>query len=248
MNNAGARIEAPVNKSAPAHDAAFAFKTGFSARALIGLLGNDDFSFKVTAGAAAEERSAGWVCWHGNAEGLGGFTYVKRRSLVTLQATGMGFFGLIRSVAALSTILTLSALDLRCGLRRARHHQAVRPAVILSKKCSSSFHGMQDGTDLLERTGPDRAGSTCTGCHHRALMLRPRGTAAPPTGPVARAPDGPAPVQGNARRRGFRRIAAPVRVSSSARCAPPRTADQGGATAGPRRWCKAFRPKDRIPA
>ena len=33
--------------------AAFAFKTGFSARALIGLLGNDDFSFKVSPDGAA---------------------------------------------------------------------------------------------------------------------------------------------------------------------------------------------------
>ena len=247
LNNAGAGIEATVNKAAPANDAAFAFKTGFSARALIGLLGNDDFSFKVspdgsaffdtfrvdrtsgrvelaepivlpahdavpspppvgklalyardragqgwldverpsgrhfplqphfgvnriatwapststtintngmprtavgtaatptlattdlstsmrrwrmtsaaTAGAAAEERSAGWVCWRGNAEGLGGFTYVNRLSLVTLQATGMGFFGLIGSVAALSTTLTLSAVvnALGLGFERGTH-------------------------------------------------------------------------------------------------------------------------------
>ena len=44
----------------------------------------------ATADAAAEERSAGWVCWRGNADGLGGFTYVNRLSLVTLQVTGMG--------------------------------------------------------------------------------------------------------------------------------------------------------------
>jgi hypothetical protein len=247
LNNAGAGIEATVNKAAAGNDAAFAFKTGFSARALIGLLGNDDFSFKVspdgsaffeairidrtsgrvelaepvvlpahdavpspppagklalyardragmgwldverpsgrhfplqphfgvnriatwapststtintngmprtavgtaatptlattnlstsmrrwrmtsaaTTGAAAEERSAGWVCWRGNAEGLGGFTYVNRLSLVTLQATGMGFFGLIGSVAALSTTLTLSAVvnALGIGFERGTH-------------------------------------------------------------------------------------------------------------------------------
>ena len=39
----------------------------------------------ATADAAAEERSGGWVCWRGNAEGLGGFTYVNRLSLTTLQ-------------------------------------------------------------------------------------------------------------------------------------------------------------------
>ena len=53
FNNAGAGIEATFNKAAPANDAAFAFKTGFSARALIGLLGNDDFSFKVSPDGSA---------------------------------------------------------------------------------------------------------------------------------------------------------------------------------------------------
>ena len=234
INNAGAGIEATVNKAAAGNDAAFAFKTGFSARALIGLLGNDDFSFKVspngsaffdairidrtsgrvelpepvvmpalaaapdpppagklavyardragagwldvqrpsgrffplqphfgvnriatwapststtvntngmprtavgtvatptltttgladsmrrwrvtsaaTASAVAEERSAGWVCWRGNAEGLGGWNYVNRLSLTTVQATGMGFFGLYGSIAALATTLTLATV------------------------------------------------------------------------------------------------------------------------------------------
>lgn len=247
FNNAGAGIEATVNKAAAGNDAAFAFKSGFSARALIGLLGNDDFSFKVspdgsaffdalkidrtsgqvelpeplllpahdaapapppagrialygrnragtgwvdvqrpsgrhfplqphfgvnrvatwspsvsttvttdgmprtavgtvatptlattglaasirrwrvtsaaTANAAAEERSAGWVCWRGNAEGLGGWNYVNRLSLTTLQATGMGFFGLYGSVAALATTLTLATV-LNCigiGFQRGTH-------------------------------------------------------------------------------------------------------------------------------
>ena len=48
LNNAGAGIETTVNKAAAANDASFAFKTGFSARALIGLLGSDDLSFKVS--------------------------------------------------------------------------------------------------------------------------------------------------------------------------------------------------------
>ncbi len=247
FNNAGAGIEATVNKAAAGNDAAFAFKTGFSARALIGLLGNDDFSFKVspdgsaffdairidrtsgrvelpepvvlpalaaapdppppgklavyardragagwldvqrpsgrffplqphfgvnriatwapststtvntngmprtavgtvatptltttgladsmrrwrvtsaaTASAVAEERSAGWVCWRGNADGLGGWNYVNRLSLTTVQATGMGFFGLYGSVAALATTLTLATV-LNCigiGFQRGTH-------------------------------------------------------------------------------------------------------------------------------
>lgn len=243
FNNAGAGIEATVNKAAAGNDAAFAFKTGFSARALIGLLGNDDFGFKVspdgsaffealkidrlsgrvelpepivmpglasvpapppagklalyarnragagwldvqrpsgrffplqphfgvnriatwapstgttvntngmprtavgtvatptlattnlstsmrrwrvtsaaTVDAAAEERSAGWVCWCGNADGLGGWTYVNR----LVQATGMGFFGLYGSTAALATTLTLSAVAncVGIGFQRGTH-------------------------------------------------------------------------------------------------------------------------------
>jgi hypothetical protein len=247
FNHAGNGIEATFNKNAPADDAAFAFKTGFSARALIGLLGNDDFSFKVspngstffdairidrtsgrvelpeplvmpalpaapdpppagklaiyardragagwldvqrpsgrffplqphcgvnriatwapststtvntngmprtavgtvatptltttnlstsmrrwrvtsaaTVDAVAEERSAGWVCWRGNAAGLGGWNYVNRLSLTTLQATGMGFFGLYGSTAALATTLTLAAA-INCigiGFQRGTH-------------------------------------------------------------------------------------------------------------------------------
>jgi hypothetical protein len=247
FNNAGAGIEATVNKAAAGNDAAFAFKTGFSARALIGLLGNDDFSFKVSpdgsaffdalkidrtngqvelpqpiilpglsaapsappsgkaavyarnrAGApwidvmrpsgrdfplqphfgvnrianwspsvtttitseglpitsvgtvshptlaatnlaasmrrwrltsaavvdsAAEQRSAGWACWRGNAAGLGGWTFVTRISLTTLQATGIGFFGLYGSTAALATTLTLAAA-INCigiGFQRGTH-------------------------------------------------------------------------------------------------------------------------------
>ena len=247
INNAGAGIEATVNKAAAGNDAALAFKTGFSVRALIGLLGNDDFSFKVSpdgsaffdafkidrtngqvelpqptilpglsaaptppptgkaavyarsrAGApwidvmrpsgrdfplqphfgvnrianwspsvtttitteglpitsvgtvshptlaatnlaasmrrwrltsaavvdsAAEQRSAGWACWRGNAAGVGGWTFVTRISLTTLQAMGMGFFGLYGSTAALATTLTL-ATAINCigiGFQRGTH-------------------------------------------------------------------------------------------------------------------------------
>ena len=247
LNNAGAGIEATVNKAAAGNDAAFAFKTGFSARALIGLLGNDNFSFKVSpngstffdaiivdrtngqlefpqptvlpglnaapappptdkisvyarnrAGApwidvmrpsgrdfplqphfgvnrianwspsvtttitteglpltsvgtvshptlaatnlaasmrrwrltsaavvdsVADQRSAGWACWRGNAAGLGGWTFVTRLSLTTLQATGMGFFGLYGSTAALAVTLTLATV-VNCigiGFQRGTH-------------------------------------------------------------------------------------------------------------------------------
>lgn len=73
--------------------------------------------------SAAEQRSAGWACWRGNAAGLGGWTFVTRVSLTTLQATGMGFFGLYGSTAALATTLTLAAA-INCigiGFQRGTH-------------------------------------------------------------------------------------------------------------------------------
>jgi hypothetical protein len=247
LNNAGAGIEVTVNKNASGNDAAFAFKTGFSARALIGLLGSDDFSFKVspdgstyhdailidrTSGrvelpkpailpaastapaapasgklalyarsragqpwldamrangrdfslqphlglarpavwlpssgatittegmsnttvgtvstpglsagslansmrrwrltsaavvdSASDQRSGVSTCWRGNAAGLGGWTLVTRISLATLQATGMAFFGLLGSTAALATTLTLSAVvsAIGIGFQRGTH-------------------------------------------------------------------------------------------------------------------------------
>jgi hypothetical protein len=247
LNNAGSSIEATVNKAAAGNDASFAFKTGFSARALIGLLGSDDFSFKVspdgsayhdailidrssgrvelpkpailpavssapaapasgklalyarsragqpwldamrsngrefslqphlglarlanwlpssgatitiegmsnstvgtvstpglaatsvatsmrrwrltsaaTADSAADQRSGVFTCWRGNAAGLGGWTFVTRLSLATLQATGMAFFGLYASTAALATTLTLSAVvsAIGIGFQRGTH-------------------------------------------------------------------------------------------------------------------------------
>jgi hypothetical protein len=44
------------------------------------------------ADSAAEQRSGGWACWRGNAAGLGGWIFVTRILLATLQATGMEFF------------------------------------------------------------------------------------------------------------------------------------------------------------
>jgi hypothetical protein len=92
----------------------------------------------ATAGAAAEERSAGWVCWRGNAEGLGGFTYVNRLSMVTLQATGMGFFGLIGSVAALSTI--------RAAPRRRRRRRRGRSSTPQRRSTDRRRSGSGAGT------------------------------------------------------------------------------------------------------
>jgi len=53
LNNAGAGIEATVNKAASGNDVAIAIKTGYSARSLIGLLGNDDVSFKISPDGSA---------------------------------------------------------------------------------------------------------------------------------------------------------------------------------------------------
>ena len=62
-NNAGAGIEATVNKAGTGNDAAFVFKTGFSARALIGLLASIS-AVKVVKVCSSYQRFraciAGW--------------------------------------------------------------------------------------------------------------------------------------------------------------------------------------------
>ena len=73
--------------------------------------------------SASDQRSGVFTCWRGNAAGLGGWTFVTRLSLATLQATGMAFFGLYGSTAALATTLTLSAV-VSCvgiGFQRGTH-------------------------------------------------------------------------------------------------------------------------------
>jgi hypothetical protein len=54
---------------------------------------------------------------------LGGWSYVNRLSLTTLQATGMGFFGLYGSTAALATTLTLATVinAVGIGFQRGTH-------------------------------------------------------------------------------------------------------------------------------
>jgi hypothetical protein len=52
FNHDGDDIQVKLNKAAAGADAAFLFQTGFSIRALIGLLGDDDFTFKVTPDGA----------------------------------------------------------------------------------------------------------------------------------------------------------------------------------------------------
>ena len=73
--------------------------------------------------SAADQRSGVFTCWRGNAAGVGGWTFVTRLSLATLQATGMAFFGLYGSTAALATTLALSAVVscIGIGFQRGTH-------------------------------------------------------------------------------------------------------------------------------
>jgi hypothetical protein len=53
FNNAGAGIQATLNKNAAGDDAGFVFQTGWSTRALFGTLGGDDFAIKVSPDGSA---------------------------------------------------------------------------------------------------------------------------------------------------------------------------------------------------
>jgi hypothetical protein len=70
----------------------------------------------TTADSATGDRSQQWVCWRGNAPKLGGWTYVNRLSLSTLQSTGMGFFGLYGQTTAPSTSLQFSNVTACVGM------------------------------------------------------------------------------------------------------------------------------------
>ena len=52
LNHAGAGVEATVNKATPAAQGMVSFKTAFSTRAQLGLLGNDDLTLRVSADGA----------------------------------------------------------------------------------------------------------------------------------------------------------------------------------------------------
>ncbi len=70
-------------------------------------------------GLGGRSALAGWACWRGNAAGLGGWTFVTRISLTTLQATGMGFFGLYGSTAALTLATAINRIGI--GFQRGTH-------------------------------------------------------------------------------------------------------------------------------
>lgn len=64
----------------------------------------------ATANSVSDERGGSNQCWRGNAAGLGGWTYVSRVALVTLQASSVAFFGLAANTGAFSTTQTIASL------------------------------------------------------------------------------------------------------------------------------------------
>jgi len=120
----------------------------------------------TTVDSAAEQRSAGRACWRGNAAGLGGWTFVARISLGTLQATGMGYFGLYGATAALAPTVTLSAVVICIGIgfQRGTH---TRWQLVQNDGCSgaptlTNIAGLAVAADLarprhLHRLGAERA-------------------------------------------------------------------------------------------
>ena len=67
-------------------------------------------SSAVITGSASDERAPVTLCWRGNAAGLGGWTYTNRISLVTLQASSNGFFGMLSSASTLAATQSTNTL------------------------------------------------------------------------------------------------------------------------------------------
>lgn len=134
----------------------------------------------ATVSSVADQRSANWVCWRGNAAGLGGWTFVTRISLTTLQATGMGFFGLYGSTAALATTLTLAAA-INCigiGFQRGTHSNwrwsaTTAPARQLDRLGHEFRHRLRRGADPVHRAPPPEW-QFCLGAAGRRSLRRHR--------------------------------------------------------------------------
>jgi hypothetical protein len=96
---------------------------GLAATSLVTSLRRWRLTSAATMDSASDQRSGVFTCWRGDAAGLGGWTFVTRISLATLQATGMAFFGLYGSTAALATTLAVSAVvsAIGIGLQRGTH-------------------------------------------------------------------------------------------------------------------------------
>lgn len=96
---------------------------GVDARSLRDLARHQHAALAAELGGRLRTSGGVFVCWRGNAAGLGGWTYMQRFLLSALQPTGMGFFGLYGSTGALATTLALAAVTHRIGigLQRGAH-------------------------------------------------------------------------------------------------------------------------------
>ena len=113
FNNAGSSISATFNKAAAANDAGFTFQTGFSSRALFGLLGSDELQFKVTPdGSNFYTNIRGYKDLHGRTA----FKDAYRKTFAEWQgrpnSTTVDQFGITATVTGTATAVapTSSAL------------------------------------------------------------------------------------------------------------------------------------------
>ena len=98
-------------------------RTGLAATSLVTSIRRWRLTSAAVVDSPSDQRSGVFTCWRGNAAGLGGWTFVTRISLATLQAAGMAFFGLYGSNGALAPTLTLSAVVscIGIGFQRGTH-------------------------------------------------------------------------------------------------------------------------------
>ncbi len=86
LNHAGDNVQVKLNKDAVGDNASFLFQTGFSGRAEIGCLGNDDFVFKTSTDGSAFETGLTFVSAASGVPRIPGFTVAGLPSASTAGA------------------------------------------------------------------------------------------------------------------------------------------------------------------
>ncbi len=92
LNHAGSGVQVKLNRNSGGDNASFLFQTGFSGRAEIGCLGNDDFVFKTSPDGAAFSTGLTLVSAASGVPRIPGFTVA---GLPDAGAAGAGALGFV---------------------------------------------------------------------------------------------------------------------------------------------------------
>jgi hypothetical protein len=115
FNHAGSGVQVKLNKNASGASAGFLFQTGFSGRAEIGCLGNDDFAFKTSTDGSAFDTGLTLVAAAKGVPKVASFTVAGLPSAAT---AGAGALAYASDASSGATLAFSDGTDwLRCDTR-----------------------------------------------------------------------------------------------------------------------------------